>query len=529
VERTPLVNQPDHRVSTALGSVGHVLLMTVGQNACILIALSFALDTGLAALCYFAALSLVIDMFFFWSFFVAVVTLDLKRHGLLDSIENAPERQTERNKSLVKQNRISRMQRSYAWQKQQAILRYPRIMGTVAIMAFIFILALHYPVPFPLEFRSSLAISCDPRAVHTNHSTQLTSRAGQTADSTVWLASQDSHTMREILRLAGTGLTSFIARIYDPVIVMPRFSRGNVLQQQRISQQPPANGYIRALSALLVCSVLIFAMSNYFARSTQREEDSKIPKTGSISSVRYLPHGHSLDVYLISASRKPYLVSVGFDHEIRYWDLGSRGNSEIPVTLSGLHGIWPATAITVDDKGEWVAICSKSGDIGIWSVQQRTGRTISAGLACEIVLCSFLPCSIHGSPPSAPSLLIVGTDGILVDVAIETESVTSHRICGGQIRSSHLDSNRPMSLRLMSTTEEDEIYSTVRREGRWITQPLRLTPFLSPQPAHLRFTTISDLRMVTLAFDTNTSQLYLIDALSGPYYTPKLQKLRLRL
>lgn len=501
----------------ALGSVGHVLLTTVAQNACMLIILSFTLNTGLAAFCYFAALSLVVDMFFFWSLFVAALSLNLERHGMLDSIENAPQRQTERNESSTKHDRTSRLQ---IWQKQQAILRYPRIMGTVAILAFIFILALHYPIQFSLDFRSSRANACEPKGAYTNHSTQLSPRSGQIADSTVWLARQDSHTIKEIFRLAGTGSTSFTARIYDPVIVMPRFAGGNILRQQCIPQQSPANGYTRGLLVLIICCVLIFAISNYFAHPTQREEDSNIQKLGSISSVRYLPHGHSLDVYLLSASRKPYLASVGFDHEIRYWDLGSCGNSGIPLTLSGLHGIWPAAAIAVDDNGEWVAICSKSGDIGVWNVQQRSGRTISASLASEIVLCSFLPCPIHGSPPSAPSLLIVGTDGLLVDVSTDTGNVTSHRICGKPIRSSHLDSNRPMLPRLMSTTEEDEIYTTVRREGRWFTQLLRVTPFISPQPAHLRFTTLSDLRMVGLAFDTHTSQLYLIDILSGPYQIP---------
>jgi hypothetical protein len=511
------VNQPDHRVSVALGSMGHVLLATVGQNVCILIALSSILNKELAAFCNFAALSLVVDLLFFWSFFIAVLTLDLKRHGMLDSVEIAPQRSTQRNESSMKQHRISRLQRTSARQQQQTIFHHPRIIGTVAIVVFIFILALHYPQQIPLDFRPRLAMSCGPALAHGKPSGQLSPRAVHRADSTTWLATQASHTLREILRLAGTGSTSFVARVYNPVVVMPRSVSGNIPRQQCMSQLPPSDGYIRLPLVLMVCSVLILMISNCFTHPTQRVEDSSIEKPGSITSVRYLPQGHSLDVYLLSASRKPYLASVGFDHDIRYWDLESRERAGTPITLSAMHDIWPATAIAVDDKGEWVAVCSRSGDIGVQRFRQRTGRTISTGLASQTVLCSFLPCLHIGGLLSAPSLLIVSTDGLLVHVAIETGNVTSHRICGKQIRSAHLDSIRPLLPRLVSTTEDNEIYTTIRREGLWVTQPLHVTPFLSPQPAHLRFTTLPDLRMIGLAFDSHTSQLYLIDFLSCQY------------
>ena len=64
------------------------MLIAVVQNVFILFLLSKMLSPGLAAFCCFAALSLVIDTFFFWSFFVAILAINLRNYGIQDSFEN---------------------------------------------------------------------------------------------------------------------------------------------------------------------------------------------------------------------------------------------------------------------------------------------------------------------------------------------------------------------------------------------------------------------------------------------------------
>src|SRR4051794_18441879 len=87
VDRTRL-DRPERRVSMALGSVGHLLLMTVAQNIFFLLLLLKLLPPSLAAFCSFAAISLAIDMLFFWSFFVAILTVNLRSYEIQDSLQN---------------------------------------------------------------------------------------------------------------------------------------------------------------------------------------------------------------------------------------------------------------------------------------------------------------------------------------------------------------------------------------------------------------------------------------------------------
>lgn len=506
-----MVNTPENRVAMALGSVGHLLMAKVAQNASLLVALSSLLTTELAEFCYFAALSLVIDTLFLWSFFAPVLTLDLKRYGMMDSIENSP---LHHNDSSIEHGPPA--------QRQRGTLCYRRIVGIAAILNFLLMLTLEYPGPaLRTHGKPSLTVPFGPTIpAYRDSYTLLSSRTKQTSDAANWLASQEHSTMKEILRLPTAGSTSFcfVARIYSPLIAMPKSANGDVSRYQCSSLHTQIGGYTQWLWALAVCCGLML-ISGYFAYPTHREDDCDSQRSVNAPSINYLPHGHSLDIYLLSASQKPYLASVGFDHEIRYWDLGSCGNrTTSPITLPGLDGVWPGAAIAVDDRGEFVALCSKSGNVGIWSVKHRTGRTIPAVFSSSVALFSFLLSSTDGNPSSSlPSILLISTDGLLVGISTQTGSFTSQRISRKRIRASHLYSNRPMLPRLMSVTDDDDIYITVRRDGRWLTQPLNLSTLFLPQPSHVRLTPLPDLGMIGMAFDSYTSQLYLIDFLTGSY------------
>ena len=404
----------------------------------------------------------------------------------------------------------------------QAVIHYPRVTGTVAILAFIFILARHFPqgkVPFDFSQGLHPVLDMAGSYITRGYPTYLNTLLGSTAGSKDWFESQDLNTMKEILCLVDPMSTSFIARIYRPLVVLPKSASRNMSLPQTIFQPSQVDSYKStrlALSVLLLCSIAIFLVSNYITHPAQDEEDSSLRKPASVSSVCYLPHGHALDIYLLSASPGHYLASVGFDHEIRYWDLGSENISCPPTTFSELHGLWPAASIAIDDQGEWLAISSKRGDVGIWNInQQQSWRTIATGLDSHLVMCSFTPGYNRDVRSSAPPLLMVGANGLLIDAETGIAKVTAHQICANQIRSSHLSSNRPVPLRLISVTENDEIYSTVKRDGCWVSQLVQIQVPILQQPTRLRITTLPGVRMVGLAFELDTSQLYLIDFLSG--------------
>ena len=491
--------------------------MAVVQNVLILLVLSKLLPLALADFCYFAALSLVIDMLFFWSFFVATLAINLRDYGIQDSFEDVGqhlEGTKDVNGAAIHGFNLQQ-RRDSTWRWWQGILYFPRVKGTVAILLYISMLAWHF-TPGKISFGFNQEFASAPSLGRTqttrDYPTRLQTVFGQTTDSRGWLESQDHNTMKEIHLLANSRLQGFVARIYSPLIVVPKFTNRNV---SRISKSFLIYSYTPTqfwLYIVALCSLLTFFVSNYLSHSNQ-EKETRTQKPNSLCSVRYLPQGHTLDVYILSASAKPYLASIGFDHEIRVWGLKSKNITSHLTTSSELESLWPAAAVAIDDKGEWLAICSKRGEVGLWDVKRQTLRTISASLNVHIVLCFFMPGFLPDCQHS--TLLMVGANGILVEVDGKAEDVILHQICSKQIRSSHLISHRHEPLRLISVTEDDEIYITVKRENGWMSQTLHIPLTTLQQPARLRFTVIPDLKMVGLAFNMDTSQLYIIDFLSG--------------
>lgn len=495
--------------------------MAVVQNVFILLILSKLLPPGLAAFCYFAALSLVIDMLFFWSFFVAILAINLRNYGIQDSFENVGQHRegTEDVNGSAIHGFNLQQRRDTTWRWWQAILYFLRVKGTVAILLYISMLAWHFtPGKISFDFNQEFASApgLGRTQISPNYPTRLKTVLRQSTDSRGWLESQDYNTMKEIHLLADARLQGFVARIYSPLIVVPKFTNRNVSLQTKMSKSFLINSYTPTqfwLYIVALCSLLAFFVSNYSSHSKQDEEETRIQKPDSLCSVRYLPHGHTLDVYILSTSTKPYLASIGFDHEIRVWGLKSKNITSHLATSSELESLWPAAAVAIDDKGEWLAICSQRGEVGLWDIKLQTLRIIGASLHVHIVLCFFVPGFLPDCQHS--TFLMVSANGILVKVEGKAEDVILHQICARQIRSSHLISHRHDPLRLISVTEDDEIYITVNRENGWMSQALHIPLTSVQQPSRLRFTVIPDLKMVGLAFNMVTSQLYLIDFLSG--------------
>jgi hypothetical protein len=178
--------------------------------------------------------------------------------------------------------------------------------------------------------------------------------------------------------------------------------------------------------------------------------------------------------------------------------------------------LWPAAAIAVDDKAEWIAICSKLGGISLWNIKlQCFRRSVVLSHDSRIVSCFFTPSSHQGGLRPATSLLIIFASGLLVDIDVETGAVLRHQISTNPIRSSHISSHRRLPLRLITISEGEKINITVKRDHSWTSQVLQFSIPILKSPARLRFTVIPDLRMVGLVLNVDTHQLHLIDFLSG--------------
>jgi WD40 repeat protein len=252
----------------------------------------------------------------------------------------------------------------------------------------------------------------------------------------------------------------------------------------------------------------------------EAETTDALKEASEISTVRCLSQAHTLDVFLLASGARRFLVSVGFDHEVRLWDLESPTVSSLLIPCGPEHGIfWPVNMVSIDNRAEWIAVCSQNGTVTLWNREtQRFG--VSTKADARIVACVFarMPGQDRFQIPTTTRLLLVLETGSLIDLNVDTGSVRHAQICNCRVRSAHIGSSPRMPTRLITITEADGIFTSVNRDGWWSTQPLQFAAldFASPVPREpLRFSVIPSLRGVGVAYQEYKSNLHLVDMLSG--------------
>ena len=525
-----------NRVATALGAGGHLSLIAVAQTLVILGLLSSIASPELAAFCGFAAIALIIDLAFLSTFFVAILKLSLSDYGLEDSFRDVgPRPENSGSPKVSPTSQLPQPQGRYSKRHaRQSGLPYQRLMTVVVIISFISVIA-NYCVEgnirfylarmFAVIFKQGGFTNSDNSGYNDNFMFQ---KSGGTME---WLSILEQETTREILHFANPQSKGFLVRLYDPLVVQLKLANTTQSPDENVIVSSPIGNIIfghfdpsvLVLSFVLVLSLVIRKCSRPNNASDEMEDRTSTRK--AVSTVNYLPRGHTLDVFMLAASSKQYLVSVGFDHEIRVWNLESQSiSSQLIRPISTQHVLWPAAAIALDDKAEWIAICSKANGISLWNIKlQCFRRSVILSHDSRIVSCFFTPSSYQLSSRPARSLLIVFASGLLVDIDVETGAVLRHQISTSPIRSSHISSHRRLPLRLITLSEGEKINITVKREHSWTSQVLQFSIPILKSPARLRFTVIPDLRMVGLVLNVDAHQLHLIDFLSGEYCQNKFK------
>jgi hypothetical protein len=521
VEKIPPQTKSDARVATALGAVAHLSLISAAQNMFTLWLLSRTVSPGLASFCGFAAISLAVDLVFFFTFFVAILSVDLRRYELEDYFKEERE-QYEIESTKVSINQISQPQRRNTKQDSHFALPYPRVLGTIFIISFLFTLSRHFLDGKTAFYRGrNFAHQLDQGqfAMARDHKNSISTIIHQTGGLMDWLKVQDHQTTREILHATNSQSYSILVRAYDPLVIVQKhasrnFSLGEPLLASSISSMGSRSIW---LIVAFLCALIapIIALRKYSLNDERDKTANRVLESRTLSSVQCLARGHSLDVFILCASSNRILISVGFDHGIRVWNLDSRVMTSHFVPISQKRNLWPVVAVAVDGKTEWLGIYSKLGEVNFWHIQQRRfGRSITPNLEAHVVACFFTTSTSHGGY-LVTRLLLVSIIGRLADIEVESGNVTFHQICTDRVQSSTTSSYKRMPLRVITISEDNKIYISARRDNYWTTQNLEFSiPTLSV-PSRLHLTVVPGLSMIGLAFNLNTGQLHLTDLLSG--------------
>ena len=95
---------PQQRIGNALGEVGHLSLAIAFQNLALLYICSRLVSPWVADFCVFAAVTLVFDLVFHLTFFVAVLSVDVQRMELSDSLEREDLNQSNKKNRAERQS-----------------------------------------------------------------------------------------------------------------------------------------------------------------------------------------------------------------------------------------------------------------------------------------------------------------------------------------------------------------------------------------------------------------------------------------
>lgn len=423
---TPPQSKTSARIAEALGKTGPIALAGVGQDLLILYLLSKAVAPGVSAFCIFAAVALIFDYVLLLTFFVAVLSVDVRRTELSDSLEAA--------KSQRKKLGAKKPKTRNAWISAVLSGKTPistRIAGTTVMVCFILVLQGHFFDNESLIRTLSRAfqfISPDHPLPSSTPATRLSVDINQARSPTAWLRMQDHETAREVIHVIKPNTHSYVARVYDPLIFVLDSSDRTPTKAGVRRFLPAAYDFARNQSTIFVVSVLIVVaavslLMNYLLWNEEdmsQDDDGTAHKEDPLMAVITLTPGHDLDVVMLSASSEGVVVSVGLDRRIGVWDLRQTDkNHYISPTANELYP-FPILAMAIDEQAEWVALLSVTGRLMLWNINDKQWGP-SGIIGTE----SRAPPLFSFKPPKAgaiASLLIVWTSGSLIEVNFYLES-----------------------------------------------------------------------------------------------------------
>lgn len=479
---TPSQSTTSTRIASALGQTGHIALAGVGQNLLILWLLYKVVAPGVAAFCVFAAIALTIDFLLLLTFFVAVLSVDVRRTELSDSLNTL----SERRKKEGRRDFIPKK----TWMK--ALLRgdtpfSTRVAGTIVMVGFILVLQWHFfDKEHPIRtifrlfslFRSKHRLDSSPET--------LSIDINQARTPTSWLRLQDHETAREVISVVNPGATSYIARVYRPLVIV-------LAGADRTSTNP---GYkiLRAVfnfckkhstmffMSIVVAVAAVSLLMNYLLWNEDgRRDDNMSHKEDPLLAVATLAKGHALDIAMLTASPDGVVVSVGLDRHIKVWDLRQETRTHFIGTCNKGVSPFPVLATAIDDQAEWVALLSVSGRIMLWNINDRQW-----GPSDMVEIKSRTPLSFFFRPTKVADeiapLVLIRPSGLLTEIdfvvngqnrIIDLQLCKSPLVCTVQFIDKFTYPNEK-PLRIVTASRRGCVHLASQHPDRWVSEDVHL-------------------------------------------------------
>lgn len=412
---------PHQRIGNALGEVGHLSLAVAFQNLGLIYLCSRLVTPWVADFCVFAAVTLVFDFVYHLTFFVAVLSVDVQRMELSDSLDRVDYTPTSKKPRQERQSWLSAL-------REGTLPMSTRFAGSVAIFSIILAINWHFfdssDKKISLHtFRQRLVSRWQKRNTENIWSPPPINQARTPAD---WLRLQDHNTARELFGFIKPEAHTFIARIYDPLLVVSKGAHG------RDRPQPPssigeglrrfAHGHAFPAALMLVFLIAgVTLLMNYLLWTGLPEGKDDDEDEDRLFSVKSLPSSQALDIVRLVSSTKGHVASVSLDRSTSIWVPQRHGYMHsILQTATMKPRLWPIYATAMDDGGMYLALCTDTGQIGLWSMANSQFSLFpKVDIRGQVpLLFSFV--GIMRGDLEKPFLIIVSADGFLTELDART-------------------------------------------------------------------------------------------------------------
>jgi len=351
-----------------------------------------------------------------------------------------------------------------------------------------------------------------------------------------WLSKQDEYAGMELIRAAKhmraamPAAVRIIAKAYSPIF----FELAGSDRARTPDKMPNIistietdvlKEHVMLLGAILVLAVTAVTLLMNYLLSEGVPEEASVPEEndGPLLRCRTLFGGHSLDVAMLASSPRGILVSVGLDRRIVVWKL--KGNrqpclKDIIQPTCTEQILWPIIGVALDEKGEWLAIAPKCGKVSFYQVEKSSlYRSLDVDLqGHQPSAFFFAPRDLNDEQNHGPRLIVLRSDGCLLEVYVKTKEIVRHQVCeGAVISSSHGVFTPRLPLRIVTACQRGRVFVTAISQGDWNTEQLdlRTPPLISPSMEPGEPCIILPLSYLGMVISSRSCNVELVDILSG--------------
>lgn len=459
------------RVSNALGDVGHLSLAAAGQNLMLLWLLSKVVWPGVAAFCTFAAVALIVDFVFHLTFFLAVLSVDVRRMELHESLEKANAQE-----ASVRTSRTGRL----SWLDALVRNELPpstRIAGSAILICFTLVLNWHFD-------HQTLSLGRLVRWARQGGKRRLNvipapPPINQARTPAAWLRMQDYETAQEVVRFVRPDSHRFVARVYDPLTVVlegaDRAADATLTPSaiRALWRYVEAHLFPFMLTVVFTIAVVTVLM-NYLLWNELPVEEPGVEVETDLKVV-HLPNTHSMDVVKLWTCAQGHMVSISLDRVITMWFCHPKTREYSPSVIQPLvelPQLWPIVAATIDDTGTWLALCTATGRVALFALPSRDiKRMITVQLDGQTP-CGFDFVVTELDGVDSPALIIVTPDGKLTELpTARPEATRPHSMEHGlSLCVNYIAAARGQPILASISRYTGELLVTSRVAGCWTTR-----------------------------------------------------------